>query len=100
MEDETSRFMKPVSDGIFPANKAGNDFMEMRGSILNEKYGNLATGKSGFREPPFLGFSSTFNGGRWKVVSPQDFNMSEFLKKKKKSFGHWGRCCNGGAGKT
>ncbi|KAL2237505.1 UNVERIFIED_CONTAM: hypothetical protein Sindi_0942200 [Sesamum indicum] len=79
LADETSRFMKPVSDGIFSANKAGNDFMEMRGSILNEKYGNMATDKSGFREPPFLGFSSTFNGGRGKAVSPQDFNMSEFL---------------------
>ncbi|KAL2235282.1 UNVERIFIED_CONTAM: hypothetical protein Sindi_1260400 [Sesamum indicum] len=79
VEDEMSRFMKPTSDGIFPANKAGNDFMEMRGSILNEKYGNLDMGKSGYREPPFLGFSSTFNGGRGKVVSPQDFNISEFL---------------------
>ncbi|KAL2240859.1 UNVERIFIED_CONTAM: hypothetical protein Sindi_0727100 [Sesamum indicum] len=81
LEDETSGFKKPACEGVFPANNGGNDFMETRGSFLNEKDGNLATGKSCFRAPPFLGFSSssTFNGGRGLAVSPQHFNMSEFL---------------------
>ncbi|KAL2240790.1 UNVERIFIED_CONTAM: hypothetical protein Sindi_0720200 [Sesamum indicum] len=81
LEDETSGFNKPACDGVFPENKGGNDFMETRGSFLNEKDGILATGKSCFRAPPFLGFSSssTFNGGRGIVVSREDFNMSEFL---------------------
>ncbi|KAL2223894.1 UNVERIFIED_CONTAM: hypothetical protein Sindi_3055900 [Sesamum indicum] len=69
-----------VSDGVFPANKGGNDLMEMRGSLLNKKDGNLAKDKSSFRTPPFLGFSSsTLNCGRGIAVSPQDFNMAEFL---------------------
>ncbi|KAL2226559.1 UNVERIFIED_CONTAM: hypothetical protein Sindi_2014600 [Sesamum indicum] len=31
----------------------------MRGSLLNQKDGNLAKDKSSFRAPPFLGFSSS-----------------------------------------
>ena len=80
LEDDTSAFKKQVSDGVFPANKGGNDLMEMRGSLLNKKDGNLAKDKSSFRTPPFLGFSSsTLNCGRGIAVSPQDFNMAEFL---------------------
>ncbi|KAL2225026.1 UNVERIFIED_CONTAM: hypothetical protein Sindi_3032000 [Sesamum indicum] len=56
LEDDMSAFKKPASDGVFPANKGGNDLMEMRGSLLNQKDGNLAKDKSSFRAPPFLGF--------------------------------------------
>ncbi|KAL2224653.1 UNVERIFIED_CONTAM: LINE-1 reverse transcriptase [Sesamum indicum] len=78
-EVESSGFKKPASDGVFPSTEGSMGSMEMSRSYLNEKDKNLAMGKSSFRAPPTLGFSSsTFNGGRERKEEP--FNLDEFLR--------------------
>ncbi|KAL2247972.1 UNVERIFIED_CONTAM: hypothetical protein Sindi_2649500 [Sesamum indicum] len=58
-EDETMGSRNTMVTGLFPATEGRSDILEMRGTILNEKGGNLEDlmlESSENRAPPFLGF--------------------------------------------
>ncbi|KAL2234695.1 UNVERIFIED_CONTAM: hypothetical protein Sindi_1201700 [Sesamum indicum] len=83
MEDETSDSLETTDTGLFSVSESGLDITEMREKVSNEKEDNLAMETMRLIAPPSLGFgkasSSSINGGRVAVPSPQDFNISEFL---------------------